>query len=298
MNDLMTRSFLDYVDIKKQAMKDLESDPDIEMGHLDHPDEHNLSNFFEEVKAIKNEMEEITNLLLELQHLNENSKSTHSMKVLKGIRDRINSNMVTILRKAKNIKSRLESLDKSNMANRALSIAYKEGSPLDRTRVCVTNGLRGKLRDMMNDFQALREKVFKDHKEGLRRSYFNATGDYPTEEVLKNMIQGCGKGKMSFEGKGDLLMENEERHEALKEIQRSMTELHKVFLDMAVMVEAQGDEIQDIQQNLASATTYINGGTNGLYYAKQMKSKSMNCCWIGIILLIILLTILVSTLAS
>ncbi|WCJ40159.1 Syntaxin-112 [Euphorbia peplus] len=294
MNDLMTKSFQDYVDLKKQAIQDLESNPDIEMGHLDN--EHNLSDFFQQVKAIKDEMEEITNLLFDLQSLNEDSKSTHSMNVLKGIRDRINSNMVTILRKAKNIKSRLEALDKSNIKNRDLSVAFKEGSPIDRTRVSVTNGLRAKLKDMMNDFQALREEVAKDHKEGLKRRYFNATGDYPSEEVLQNMIRGSGKEKI-FEGKVDLLMENQERHDALKDIQRSMTELQKVFLDMAVMLEAQGDGIEDIQHNLASATTYINGGTNGLYYAKKMKTKS-RCYWIGFVLLIVLLVILVSTLVS
>ena len=111
MNDLMTRSFLDYVDLKKQVMEDIQSEQDLETGKLDSIDEQNLSKFFEEVKAIKIDMEEITNLLIDLQDLNEESRSIHSAKILKGIRDRVNSDMVTILRKAKKIKSRLETLD-------------------------------------------------------------------------------------------------------------------------------------------------------------------------------------------
>ena len=39
----MTKSFLSYVDLKKQAMKDLESEPDLEMGKLDPADEQNLN---------------------------------------------------------------------------------------------------------------------------------------------------------------------------------------------------------------------------------------------------------------
>lgn len=297
MNDLMTKSFLNYVDLKKQAMKDLESEPDIEMGQLDPTDEQNLSKFFEEVNAIKNDMEEITNLLLDLQHLNEDSKSTHSAKILKGIRDRINSDMVTILRKAKNIKSKVESLDRSNVANRGLSMAYKEGSPIDRTRVSVTNGLRVKLRDMMHDFQALREQILKDHKEGLKRRYYNVTGEEPSEEMIEKMVLGGGQAKV-FEGKVDLVMENQERHEALKEIQRSLTELHQVFLDMAVLIEKQGDEINNIEENVARAGSYISGGTNGLNHANKMNRKRTNwACWIGVLLLV-LLVILVATLAS
>ncbi|KAL9418122.1 hypothetical protein AB3S75_041023 [Citrus x aurantiifolia] len=54
MNDLMTRSFLIYVELKKQAMKDEESLPDLEIGtQLYAVDGQNLSQFFEEVAAIK-----------------------------------------------------------------------------------------------------------------------------------------------------------------------------------------------------------------------------------------------------
>ncbi|CAK7329680.1 unnamed protein product [Dovyalis caffra] len=258
-------------------MEDIQSEPDLEMGQLDATGEQNLSKFFEEVKVIKIDMEEITNLLIDLHDLNEESRSTHSAKILKGIRDRINSDMVTILQKAKKIKSRLGSIDQSNVANRRLSKAYKEGSPVDRTRVSVTNGLRVKLRDMMHDFQALREKILKDHKEGLKRRR--------------------GKEK-EFEGKAELVKENQARHEALKEIQRSLTELHQVFLDMAILVETQGDEINDIEENVACAKIHISGGTDGLYYANQMKKRGSNWgCWIGVFMLI-LMGILVSTLAS
>ncbi|XP_035540686.1 syntaxin-112-like isoform X2 [Juglans regia] len=289
MNDLMTKSFLSYVELKKQAMKDLEADLDIEMGQLDPTDEQNLAQFFEEVAVIKSDMEEITNLLLNLQDLNEETKSTHSAKVLRGLRDRINSDMVTVLRKAKNIKARLEILDQSNIANRKVSVEYKEGSPVDRTRVSVTNGLRVKLRDMRNDFQSLRERIVKDHKEGLKRRYYAATGEEPIEEDIQKMILGVGQVKV-FEGRGDLVTENKERHEALKEIQRSLTELHQVFLDMAVLVETQGEKINDIEENVARGCAHINGGTNGLFYAEQMKKRRGKWTYwiVGLVLILLL----------
>ena len=64
MNDLMTRSFLSYVKLKKQAQKDLQVELDIESG------QPNLSQFFHEVNGIKTEMEDIANLLFDLQNLN------------------------------------------------------------------------------------------------------------------------------------------------------------------------------------------------------------------------------------
>ncbi|KAB2634606.1 syntaxin-112-like [Pyrus ussuriensis x Pyrus communis] len=297
MNDLMTKSFLSYVDLKKQAMKDLESQPDLEMGKLDAADEQNLAGFFEQVNAMKADMEEITNLLVDLQDLNEETKSTHSAKVLRGLRDRINADMVTILRKAKSIKASLESLDRCNVANRIVSAAYKEGSPVDRMRISVTNGLRIKLREIMNDFQILREQIVKEHKDGLKRRYFSATGEEASDEVIDKMISTNGQVK-TFEGKAELVMENQERHEVLKDIQRSLTELHQVFLDMAVLVEKQGEQLDDIEQNVVGAGAYINDGTNALSNAKKMKKRRGKwVCWIGAVVLFILLVCLVSIFA-
>ncbi|KAL6209588.1 hypothetical protein ACLB2K_020528 [Fragaria x ananassa] len=287
MNDLMTKSFTSYVDLKKQAMKDIEAEPDLEMGQLEPAEEQNLANFFEEVTAIKADMEEITNLLLDLQDLNEETKSTHSAKVLRGLRDRINADMVSILKKAKNIKARLESLDQSNIANREVA-GYKEGSPVDRMRISVTSGLRVKLRDMMNDFLALREQIIKEHKEGLKRRYYNATGEEATEEVIEKILRS-GEVKV-FDGKTELVMENQERDEALKDLKRSLTELHQVFLDMAVLVGAQGEQINDIEKNVADAAVYISGGTKELLHAKQLKKKRGKwVCWIMAFVLFVLL---------
>ena len=61
----------------------------------------------------------------------------------------------------------------------------------DRTRSSVTNGLRAKLRDMMSQFQSLREKILTDHKD-----YYNATGEVPSKEVIEKLV--LGNGKMIF----------------------------------------------------------------------------------------------------
>ncbi|KAH0977350.1 hypothetical protein GBA52_027069 [Prunus armeniaca] len=76
-------------------------------------------------------------------------------------------------------------------------------------------------------------------------------------------------------------MADQERHEALRDLQRSLTQLHQVFLDMAVMVEKQGEQMDDIEQNVADAGAYIHGGTNALFSALKLltglfQSRYMN----------------------
>ena len=152
------------------------------------------------------------------------------------------SDIVAVLRKAKIVKARLESLDRSNISNRRVSELYKEGSPVDRTRIPVTNGSRVKLREIMNEFQILRQKILSDYKNDLKRRYYTATGEEPSEEEIED-------------------------------IQRSLKRLHQVFLDMAVLIETQGEKMDDIEENVTNAGNFLSGGTNSLYYANQMKKK-------------------------
>jgi syntaxin 1B/2/3 len=44
----------------------------------------------------------------------------------------------------------------------------------------------------------------------------------------------------------DTLAEIQERHEAVKELEKSLLDLHQIFLDMAVLVEAQGEMLDNI----------------------------------------------------
>lgn len=293
----MTKSFLSYVDLKKQARMDLQADADIEKGLHNPSHELNLSRFFEEVEAIKSELDNITKLQYDIQKLNEETKSTRSAKILRGIRDRLDSNMVSVLRKAKIVRERLESLDKSNVSNRRISVAYREGSTVDRTRISVTNGLRVKLREMMNDFRLMRERILLDYKEYLKKRYYNMTGDAPMEEMIDKMVSGSRKIEI-FEGKAELRLENKERHEAAMDIQRSLNKLHQVFLDMAVLVDIQGEKINDIEHTVVSARSHVGGGTNSLLYAKQMKEDRTWAYWLCAAGSIVLLVCFVAMLSA
>ncbi|KAI5310990.1 hypothetical protein L3X38_026279 [Prunus dulcis] len=62
-----------------------------------------------------------------------------------------------------------------------------------------------------------------------------------------------------FELKPELVMENQERHKALKDLQTD------VFLSIAVLVEKQSERMDDIELNVAGAGAYTNGGTNALF---------------------------------
>ena len=77
MNDLRTRSFTNYVDLKHASLKeDLEVGFEMEM--IDLETEQNIGKLFEEVGGIKEHMETIKELLVKLQKFNEETIHSQS----------------------------------------------------------------------------------------------------------------------------------------------------------------------------------------------------------------------------
>ncbi|KAL8104983.1 syntaxin-related protein KNOLLE-like [Apium graveolens] len=307
MNDLMTNSWESYKNLKKEAFKDLEAglDDDMEMSKTSKMDQ-NLTSFLSEAEAVKTEMNTIREILNQLQQSSEESKLLHKPEALKSIRNKINSNIVLVLKKAKSIRVQLEDMDRSNAANRRLS-GCKEGTPVDRTRSAVTNGLRKKLKELMMDFQGLRQRMMTEYKDSVGRQYYTVTGEYPDEDVIETIISEEDGGEkflakaIQEHGRGKVLetvVEIQDRHDAAKEIEKSLLELHQVFLDMAVMVEAQGEQMDDIEHHVMNAAQYVSDGSKNLKTAKVYQKSSRRCMCIGIILLLILILVIVIPIAT
>ncbi|GMN58459.1 hypothetical protein TIFTF001_027555 [Ficus carica] len=305
MNDLMTKSFTNYVDLKKAAMKDL----DLEAGNLEmsssaaHMDT-DLGLFLEEAEKVKQEMATLREILCKLQQANEESKSLHKSDALKSLRARINADIVAVLKKARAIRSQLEEMDRANAANKRLS-GQKEGTPIYRTRIAVTNGLRKKLKELMMDFQGLRQRMMAEYKETVGRRYYTVTGENPDEAVIEKIIADGGEEFLERavreHGRGKVMETVEEiqdRHGAAREIERSLLELHQVFLDMAVMVEAQGEQMDDIEHHVMNAAQYVKDGSKQLHTAKEYQKGSRKCMCFGIILLLIIILVIVIPIAT
>ncbi|TMX00887.1 syntaxin-121 [Solanum lycopersicum] len=294
MNDLFSGSFSRY----RENDHDQDSHG-IEMGDTGGV---NLDKFFEDVEAIKDELKNLEKIYAQLQSSNEKSKTLHNAKAVKDLRSKMDDDVSLALKKAKFIKVRLEALDRSNASNRSLP-GCGPGSSSDRTRTSVVNGLRKKLQESMNQFNELRQKMASEYRETVQRRYYTVTGENPDEAVLDTLIS-TGQSEtflqkaIQEQGRGqvmDTIMEIQERHEAVKEIERNLKELHQVFLDMAVLVESQGEQLDDIESQVNRANSFVRGGAQQLQVArKHQKNTRKWTCFAIILLLIIILIVVLS----
>ena len=76
------------------------------------------------------------------------------------------------------------------------------------------------------------------------------------ETIFQRAILEQGRGRVL-----DTLAEIQERNRAVKDLEASLLELHQIFLDMAVLVEAQGEMLDNIEQQVRASAGRCGCGT-------------------------------------
>ncbi|KAJ8484448.1 hypothetical protein OPV22_016933 [Ensete ventricosum] len=273
---------------------------DVEMGTGAAAGGANLDKFFDDVEAIKEELREVERLHRSLHEANEAGKTLHEASAVRELRGRMDADVALALKKAKLIKLRLEYLDRANAANRAVP-GCGPGSSTDRTRSSVVAGLRKKLRDSMEAFAELRRRIAAEYRETVGRRYYTVTGESPDEATVDALV-ATGEGErflqraIEEQGRGrvlDVVAEIQERHGAVAELERSLLELQQVFMDMAVLVEAQGQQLDDIESNVGRAQSFVRHGTDNLTTARVYQKNTRKWTCIAIILLLIIILAIV-----
>lgn len=131
--------------------------------------------------------------------------------------------------------------------------------------------------------------------------YYTVTGENPDEATVDNLIS-TGQSEtflqkaIQEQGRGQVMetvLEIQERHDAVTVIERNLKELHQVFMDMAVLVEHQGGQIDDIESHVNRANSYVVRGTAQLNEARKKQKNTRKWTCFAILLLLIIIAIIV-----
>jgi syntaxin 1B/2/3 len=150
--------------------------------------------------------------------------------------------------------------------------------------------------------QGLRTRMAAEYKETVARRYHMVTGEHAEDSTIESLIssgesESFMQKAIQDQGRGqvmDTISEIQERHDAVKDIERSLMDLHQVFLDMAALVEAQGAQINDIESHVAHASSFVRRGTVELEQAHEIQkdTRKWMCFAVlgGIALVVVLIT--------
>ncbi|XP_047332147.1 syntaxin-121-like [Impatiens glandulifera] len=151
----------------------------------------------------------------------------------------------------------------------------------------------------MKYFNALRQQIVNEYCQIDERRYKTLIGENADEAataMAEKLIDVCESEEFLQKGILDTMAEIEERNEGSKEMERDLNELHRVFDEMAVMVKNQGEEIDEIENQVKRFSSFVRGGIDQILARKyyQKNSRKWNC--FVIIFLLLLLIILFAVL--
>jgi t-SNARE complex subunit (syntaxin) len=98
---------------------------------------------------------------------------------------------------------------------------------------------------------------------------------------------------METENQKQLLAELECRHGLILELEKSIRELHDLFIDVALLVDQQGEKIDTIELNVRKASYHVSTGKKELVQAevsrRKFTKKKLICAIVTIILIVLLI---------
>ncbi|KAL0744479.1 hypothetical protein Bca4012_085992 [Brassica carinata] len=224
-----------------------------------------------QVQEIEKQYEKLEKHLKKLQGAPEETKAVTKAPAMKSIKQRMERDVDEVGRISRFIKGKIEELDRENLENRSKPGCGK-GTGVDRTRTSTTIAVKKKFKDKISEFQTVDRLI--------------ETGD--SEQIFQKAIMEQGRGQIM-----DTLAEIQERHDAVRDMEKKLLDLQQVFLDMAVLVDAQGEMLDNIENIVSSAVDHVQSGNNQLTKAlkKQKSSRKWMCIAILILLIIIILTV-------
>ncbi|KAI9120324.1 hypothetical protein K1719_007357 [Acacia pycnantha] len=294
MNDLLSGSF----EIRRG-----QGNGDVELGSYSRTSgELSLDMFFKKVQEFDKQFERLGKLLRWLQDAHEESKAVTKAPAMKDIKQRMEKDVDEVKKIAYHIKTRIEELDRENMENRQKS-GCGEGTGIDRSRIATTIALKKKLKDKMDEFQRLREMIHQEYREVLERRVYTVTGTRADEETIDRLIE-TGDGEQIFQnaikeqGRGqvlDTLAEIHERHEAARDVEKKILDLQQIYLDLAVLVDSQGDILNNIESQVSTAVDHVQQGNNALVKAKKAQKSTRKWMCIAIMILLAVVAIVLTS---
>ncbi|XP_067935030.1 syntaxin-like isoform X2 [Watersipora subatra] len=147
-----------------------------------------------------------------------------------------------------------------------------------------------------------------DYREGCKARIIRQleiTGKSTTNDELENMIE-TGNPQIFTQG---IVMETqaakktladiEARHQDIMKLETSIRELHDMFMDMAMLVESQGEMIDRVEFNVNQSVEYVKTATEDTKKALKYQSaaRRKKCC-IAIVVTAVLLIIALIIIAS
>ncbi|XP_035904677.1 syntaxin-1A isoform X5 [Anopheles arabiensis] len=194
--------------------------------------------------------------------------------------------------KLKGIEQNIEQEEQQSKSNADLRIRKTQHSALSRKFV-----------EVMTEYNRT-QTDYRERCKGRIQRQLEITGRATTNEELEEMLEQGNSAVftqgiiMETQQAKQTLADIEARHADIIKLENSIRELHDMFMDMAMLVESQGEMIDRIEYHVEHAMDYVQTATQDTKKALKYQSKARRKKIIILVCLTILLIVVASTIAG
>jgi len=108
------------------------------------------------------------------------------------------------------------------------------------------------------------------------------------QKIYESRLTGAGHIKLQ-----NVVADIEERHKDLIVLERSINQVHQLFLELASLVALQGEIIDNIESNIKTAKDYVLKGEVDIIKAKEnmQSARKKKCCILLIVLAVVIVIV-------
>ncbi|XP_073943772.1 syntaxin-1A-like isoform X5 [Choristoneura fumiferana] len=197
--------------------------------------------------------------------------------------------------KLKHIEQNIEQEEHSNKSSADLRIRKTQHSTLSRKFV-----------EVMTEYNRT-QTDYRDRCKNRILRQLEITGRNTTDEELETMLEQDNPAVftqgiiMETQQAKQTLADIEARHADIIKLETSIRELHDMFMDMAMLVESQGELVDRIEHHVTQTTDYVDTGRTELIKASKWMARARKkkifiiiCLSVTLVILIIVLAIVLS----
>ncbi|XP_019401942.1 PREDICTED: syntaxin-1A isoform X1 [Crocodylus porosus] len=232
-----------------------------------------MDEFFEQVEEIRGFIDKISENVEEVKR--KHSAILAAPNPDEKTKEELEELMSDIKKTANKVRSKLKSIEQSIEQEEGLN---RSSADL-RIRKTQHSTLSRKFVEVMSEYNAT-QSDYRERCKGRIQRQLEITGRTTTSEELEDMLES---GNPAIFSSGIIMDSNitkqalneiETRHSEIIKLENSIRELHDMFMDMAMLVESQGEMIDRIEYNVEHSVDYVERAVSDTKKAVKYQSKA------------------------
>lgn len=249
-----------------------------------------MKRFFQDVNEIEGYLNEIK-ISIKAVEKNHNNIIFSDPEKEKKIKSELDELMDSIRRMSNKTRTKLKLMEQ-NIENDKTNVFTAKF----RIRQTQLNALSWQFVDIMTDYNKIQTEYKKKCEDRIKKQ-LKITGQEINDEQLQDMLEMENPAIFTQ----DIVMETKKaqetvadinaRHADIMKLEKNIKELHEMFMDMAMMIENQGEIIDRIEYNVQNTAEYAEKAKEEIIQALnlQKKSRKLKLIIIGVVIIVIII---------